>query len=242
MLPDCSLRKRSNLHRGGDNRPCPSIIMLGSRKHLIRFLGAGLLLCWFVFLSGCISAPRSMTATPIPTFTPLPTSTPTATFTVTPTPTRTRTPNPTETLTPAPSRTTTPTLSPPPTLTAAVPFFESNRYELAVWGPARAARLINLMENFPNAIYKDFRGEAYYRAYRYAALVEREAVLRFPDIEETTRWRWMAAYNLARAGDPQAGASYAELLEDALLNGDTDLDNLNLWFAGNELADGPTAR
>ncbi len=90
------------------------------------------------------------------------------------------------------------------------------------------------MEYYPGSVYKDFRGEAYYRAFRYAALVELEAALRFPDTQEAAVWRWKAAYNLARSGDPQAGGFYANLIQNALQAGEVEIDDLNGWFNSHE--------
>lgn len=179
--------------------------------------------------------------TPLPasTFTPRPTATftLTPTITLTPTPTHTQRPTftPTTTLTPTPTSTPAPSPSPtgPPTLTPARPVDYEDAYTLANWSPEQAQRLIELVEYYPNTLSEQARGEdgaAYYAAYRYATVALQEALLRFPDAPQAVQWRWSLAYNLARSGDSRAGEHYANLILQALNQGEVERDTLRSWF------------
>ncbi len=181
----------------------------------------------------------SPTATRIPTITRTPTNTPTITLTQT----QTRTPRPTFTptssltpsLTPKPSQ--TPTLAGPPTLTPAQPVLGEDLYTLLPWSPEEADRVVALINDYPNTLLRQARGENdenYYQAFSYAMLAQNEALLRFPDAPQAEGWRWGLAYNLARTGHPKAGQYYADLTTAALNQGATRLDDLEDWFAGKE--------
>lgn len=179
------------------------------------------------------------TPTPTITLTPRPSQTPILTGSPTPTATASNTPRPS--LTPIMSNTPFFTLSPtssatlpgPPTLTPARPVPQSARYGLRDWTAADADYAIRLMEDYPNTLPLDARGEdnqAYYAAFRFSALAQKEALLRFPDSGYARGWEWGLAFNLARMADYKAGDHYRDLIVKGLNNGETDLSNLYIWF------------
>lgn len=183
------------------------------------------------------------TRTPTITLTRTVTPTFTLTPTITLTPTRTRTPRPTSTptITLTPSRTPipseTPTPTGPPTLTPAVPVAGSGIYTLRGWTASDAAAAIALLDNYPNTLSRQQRGEddaGYYAAYDPAVVIQRESIQRFPDSTQAVGWRWALAYNLARLGDPRAGDFYAALLETALQNDQAGVSDLSAWFQAQE--------
>ena len=184
----------------------------------------------------------SLTPTITETLRPTPTHTPSPTITLTPTPTRTPRPTFTPTITQTPTETGTPTLTPsptgPPTLTPAVPLPAADRYQLHEWTPEQAARLIDLLEYYPNTLRAKDRGVDdldYYAAFQPAAVALQEALLRFPDAPQAGEWRWRLAYTLARLRDPRAGEHYAELVTEALNQRAADLNNLTGWFSAQDL-------
>ena len=184
------------------------------------------------------------TATPTitPTFPPTASLTPSATITLTPTPTATHRPTqtPTTTLTPTITPTPAPTETPPgpPTLTPAKPVKAGPElYRLAEWTPEKAQQLIDLLNDYPNTLTRQERGEnqsGYYAAFSYAVDVQKEALLRFPQAPQAEAWRWGLAYNLARSGNLEAGEQYANLVLEALNQGQVDLPGLPKWFQEHE--------
>lgn len=186
---------------------------------------------------------------PPPTITPTITRTPTVTQTRTATPTITLTPTSTRTLRPSftPTATLTPSLTPqpsgtptpigPPTLTPARPVLGGEPYSLLPWSPEVADRVIALINDYPNTLTRQARGENdenYFQAFNYAVLAQNEALLRFPDAPQAESWRWGLAYNLARTGSLKTGQNYADLLATALNQGAIQLDELEEWFTGKE--------
>ncbi len=216
----------------------------------IQFLLINLLLL-VVFILGLILligayrlyiAPDA-TPTPTITLTPQPSFTPTIIPSVTFTPTASQTPRPS--LSPTMTLTATGTLFPsltptppgPPTLTPARPVPQSGRYDLKEWTAQDADHAIRLLNDYPNLLPQAARGEddrAYYDAFRFASLVQKEALLRFPDSGYAKSWDWGLAYNLARTGDHAAGDAYRDLLVEALNSGEADLSNLYIWFKNQE--------
>lgn len=187
-------------------------------------------------------APES-TPTPTITFTPQPsfTASQTPTITLTPSPSQTPRASLTATLTLTPIHTLfptqTPTLPGPPTLTPARPIPLAGNYDLVPWMDEDADHVVRLMDDYPNTLSQTARGEdnrAYYAAFRYAILAQREALMRFPDSDFTRAWEWGLAFNLARTGDSMAGDNYRELLLQGLNRGETDLSNLYIWFKNQE--------
>ncbi len=186
------------------------------------------------------TATPTITQTFRPTWTATPTV-PTPTPTLSPTPTRTLLPTLTPSITPTPTRTLTPTptVTPaaPPTLTPARPIEGNENYNLNEWTSEQAAHLVELLDSYPNTLLGADRGEddaAYYAAFSYAALAQREALLRFPDAPQAEAWRWGLAYNLARTGDQQAGEQYKDLILAALNQEQTNLTELSRWFSQQE--------
>jgi hypothetical protein len=105
------------------------------------------------------------------------------------------------------------------------------------WLPDNADHLITLMDDYPNTLPEDSRGEnneLYYDSFFYATIAEKEGILRFPDSPLADEWRWALAYDLAQIGDAQASEEYGKLITDALNRGDVDIWNLSNWFSSNE--------
>jgi hypothetical protein len=118
-------------------------------------------------------------------------------------------------------------------LTPASPISNLDGYSLIAWNPENADLLVQYMEDYPNTLSPQARGKddaGYWSAYKYAVLVLEEALLRYPEAPQATGWKAKLAYNLARAGDERSGQAYANLIENALNNGETDLDSLRSWF------------
>lgn len=174
------------------------------------------------------------------TRTPTSTITHTPTITLTPTPSRTPRPTATSTATQIPTDTPTPGETPTPeglpTLTPARPVIGES-YRLNTWTPDEAQLAVEHMLSYPNSLPRQARGEDdsnYYAAFEYAALAEAEAILRFPNAAQADAWRWGRAYNLARAGSPEAGEAYAELITRALNTSEVQARDLARWFAARE--------
>lgn len=215
-----------------------------------RFLltSLGIMLIFILTLLVLLAAYPLVLAPP-PTLTPTITLTRTATQTPSLTPTITLTSRPTSTrrptftltasltpsLTPRPSQTPTP--PGPPTLTPARPLEGENIYSLLPWSPEKADQVVRLIEDYPNTLPVQARGENnqnYYLAYQYAVDAFNEALLRFPDAPQARQWRWGLAFSLARLGDQQAGEVYASLIAEALNRDETDPSDLTDWFQPNE--------
>ncbi len=168
---------------------------------------------------------------------------PSETPTLTNTPTVTRTPRPTLTpsITPTASETPIPSLTPtptgPPTLTPARPA-ANDPYRLATWEADQAEHAIALMNDYPNTQVisgtETLDEQAFFDAFFYATVAEREGLLRFNEASQAPAWSWSLAYNLARTGDPLAGQAYADLIATALNQGEVTRLELSDWFQENE--------
>jgi len=166
----------------------------------------------------------------IGTLLPSSTQTVTATLTLTIRPTFAPLPSFTGTVSPTSTSTSTSTLY--PSLTPAIPVDENDRYALAIWQPEYADQLIQIMEAYPDSLSAFSRGEddsGYYAAFDNAIFALREALLQFPAAPQAQSWFWRLAYNLARTGDPQAGANFSNYITQELNTGQLDLDNLYEW-------------
>lgn len=168
---------------------------------------------------------------------------PSLTATITPIPSATRTLRPSATSTITPTATYTQTPGPsgtpigPPTLTAAVPGASNIGFSLQYWTADHMAYLVDLTENYPNTLDAKARGQdqaAYFAAFDYAVVALREALMRFPDAPQAEGWRWRLAYNLARSSNPQAVVAYADLVADALNQGQLTPGELETWLAEKE--------
>jgi hypothetical protein len=200
----------------------------------ILIIGLVLVIAAYPRLRPRFSAQAQVT---IPTQHPSATASPIPAATETPTPTNTLRASltPTITLTPTPSTTPSETVTPPgpPTITPARPFPDNALYSLAEWTPEKADLVVQYMEDYPNFLTETARGgdnAGYWAAFDYAVIALKEALLRFPDAEQASDWRWKLAYNLARTGNPEAGEIYAQLIAAGLNQGDTVLEELPEWF------------
>jgi hypothetical protein len=91
---------------------------------------------------------------------------------------------------------------------------------------------INLLEAYPDTFSAYARGEdgeGYYAAFHYAMLVQREALMRYPNAPTSDEWFWRLAVNQARSGDGRAAASFSALVAKALDNKTITLDSLTDW-------------
>jgi hypothetical protein len=119
-------------------------------------------------------------------------------------------------------------------------------YKLGQWTPDQADLLIGqissqLMAIEGDPIYSSVYGySAYMDMYRYLVFAELEALLRFPDAPQAETWRWDLCFNLALAyhyaesPDALELPCYAELIEEGLNSGQTDITSLSSWFMANE--------
>lgn len=197
-------------------------------------IAVGLVITFIIFpdrTPEVAEVPTIASVTVIPTRTP--SSTPT--ITLTPRPTWTLGPSSTPTETPSPTDTVTP--PPLPTLRSANPLNNNDLYFLRSWSPEQANDMIDLLESYPNSLFRteeDRDSLPYYQAFTPAVIAQREALLRYPDDPLVEAWQWDMAYNLARMNHPQAGARYAQIITSALEAGDTELDSLSIWFMESE--------
>jgi hypothetical protein len=170
------------------------------------------------------ASPTMMNITQVFTSTPVASSspTPTNTFTLTPRPTWTLRPSSTTTLTSSPTNTVTPTLI--RTLAPVSPARLNNWYELKPWDLTEQSRIIELLKanTVLTATDDSFRALAY---------AEGEAILRFPQAFDASRWRWDRAYNLVRINDPLGIAMYSDLIQSAIAAGQVRLNDLPSWFS-----------
>lgn len=204
----------------GSTKPSPALLPI-----LILF-GLAVVLFLVMIVKYFSQPPSSPTQTSSPIFVTLtshPTQTPsnTSTITLTPRPTWTLRPSSTATQTPLPTSTTTPTLI--RTITPAKPDNYNTFYELKPWDLGEQSRSIELLN--ANAVLTPSNG-----AYRALAYAESEGILRFPHALEATAWQWDRAYNWLRINDPQGIASYAELIQSAVMSGQVRSTDLPTWF------------
>jgi hypothetical protein len=180
-----------------------------------------------------------------PTITLIPSITPTASTTPSqtpsPSPTRTRRATFTPTITQTPTRTplanASPTPTGPPTLIPEQPYRGEDIYELVPWSPENADYMAAMMENYPNTLSGEARGENdenFFAAFSYAVFAYKEALLRYPNAPQSENWSWALAYNLARIGDSGAGDAYADLISQGLNQGETEISDLEEWFSAKE--------
>ena len=155
--------------------------------------------------SSTISAISTPSLTPRPSWTPPPSPTITVTITITPTTTRT----------------VIPSLTPARILT------QNSRYTLNEWGLAEASEMIELL-----AAQADTEGASQW--YSVLGYAYQEALLRFPQAYQAGQWHWQLARSLIQAGDPQALAVYAGLIQEALETGQARPEDLPAWFQRQE--------
>ncbi len=203
----------------------------------VCILALGLVMVGYIWLQNSLAR---TTLTPSPTRV-LTTSLPSATGTASATATWTPRPTSTQTITPSPTETLTPTgtLKPLayPSLTPAVGLVFSGAYRLNEWDAAQADRMARILQGVPEGIATlsaDESKQAYFESFRYPIFGLREALLRFPLAPEADAWRWDLAYNLALAGNPEAGSAYARLIADNLNRAQVSLPELYAWFAIHE--------
>jgi hypothetical protein len=162
----------------------------------------------------------------------------TLTSTVTLTPSATLTPTPSNTLSPTPRPTSTPTLTytptrtPPFTLTPASLDTSPEFYYLAEWSPQAANSAIELLEFLPETLGDTQRGvndKIYYGSFYAPAVAQGDALLHFVDLPDLP-WRFGSAYNLGLAGEPSTVDEYGIILESAINQQVTDIQELPAWF------------
>jgi hypothetical protein len=176
-----------------------------------------------------------LTAEP-PTPTASPSPVPSATLTQRPTTTPLPTHTPSITLSPTSTGTVTP-IPPPPTLTPGRPPEDPETLEIAEWLPEDFDYVIRLAEDYPNTLPQDQRGpnnRDYYGAYRYAIMLQGEALLAYPTAFEADNWRWGQAYYLARTSNPQAAVQYAAPINQAYNTEGVRIGNLEGWIRQND--------
>ena len=180
-------------------------------------------------LVSSINVDGKQVVSPLPESSLIPSKTPTLRPTFTPSITPTATKPDEKDPTPIPMG--------PPTLTPALPLKDSSIYSLSDWTPENADYLIKMMQGYPFTLIKKNSADvkdAFYQAFQYAVVAEKEALLRFPDSGFGQNWEFNLAYDLARTGDPRAGEQYAEILARNLNNGNVQIGNLKLWFEERE--------
>jgi hypothetical protein len=69
------------------------------------------------------------------------------------------------------------------------------------------------------------------QAIRALAYAEGEAIIRFPEAFDATKWRWDRAYNLLRVRDPLSLNLYGKLITDGITSGQTRVSDLSSWFS-----------
>ncbi len=169
---------------------------------------------------------------PSRTITNTQTSSPMPTFTNTPTPTSRPTRRPTATLRTTTIPTATPTYAPiftPEALTG-----DHTKDHLIPWTLNKAEEMIALMNHYPETLSDFNRGylnNQYYYAFRFTAISQQEALLRFPDAANSRTWRWDLAFNLMQASDSSASYVYSNLLQESLTSKETTLEDLPGWVS-----------
>ena len=146
---------------------------------------------------------------------------PTVTNTLTPLPTLTSTPSITPTITVTGSYT-----PPPPTLTPVLPGNEAEAFQLNSLIPSQYNYAIALMEGVPQLLPGGQENEAYYDSYYHAEVIQSEAILRYPNNENSNTWRWSEALNLARIDDTKAQLAYATLLSRMINENGISLEDI----------------
>jgi len=94
------------------------------------------------------------------------------------------------------------------------------------------------MNDYPNTQVisgtENLDEQAFFNAFFYATVAEREGLLRFAEASQAPAWSWSLAYNLARTGDTLASQAYADLIATALNQGEVTRLELSDWFQENE--------
>lgn len=144
------------------------------------------------------------------------------------------TPSRTATSIPQPTATAWPTATrfvPPPTYTPAVPNV-NKKYKLVEWDVKQANGVIQLLRGYPDTLSlleRGYHDYDYFRAYRYVAFAEGEALLRFVDNEHEERWLWDYAQDLAKSYEETKGQAYLLLISQALNERQISVDEIANW-------------
>lgn len=186
---------------------------------------------FFVLLVSCSTAGERAA-------TPAPTSRVTRSATVPTLPSVSSTPRPTASIPPADTAMPFalpepfPTPRPLPTLTPATPHPETARYALTEWTAEDYSRAVNLLIQYAASQSLDQYGYPDYdRNMLPIALVQEEALLRYPEADHAPRWRWDIAYYLSLAGaSDQASRAYQALILEALNEDRVKIEQLSNWF------------
>lgn len=206
-------------------------ILLTSLVFLILFIITLIIL--IVSYPILLAPPPTATATITSTSTVTPTITLSPTITLTPTPSRTPrptwTPTSSATITRTPPASQTPSQTAQATLTPAAPLGGEANYVLYDWNIERAGQLVELIQSNANLSFITSASAGNIQNLAYAAFAENEALLRFPDAPQATRWRLWRAHNLALLGSPEAGTAFAEVIAEGLNQQQIALSKLADW-------------
>lgn len=132
------------------------------------------------------------------------------------------------------TRIPTPTITPATLLSTPDP---NSTYRLKKWSPELANQLISDLQFYPETLPYQERGYLqiiYYYSFHYAILAQEEAIFRYPNAEQVSKWQQGHAYNLALSNNEQVGEAYARLLVDWLNSGRISLDGLKDAFEREE--------
>ena len=73
--------------------------------------------------------------------------------------------------------------------------------------------------------------QAYFQAFEIPILrASKNHYYAFPGASQADSWEWTLAFDLALAGNPEAGEQYANLIAGALNRDQTDISQLYAWF------------
>jgi len=121
----------------------------------------------------------------------------------------------------------------PSTITPALPSKDLSVYSMRDWSAADANYMIKMMQGYPATLLpKGVSGTdpAFYQAFEYAVVAEKEAILRFPESEYRQEWDFSLAFDLAQTGSSDTGEQYANILSRNLNNGSVQFKELKNWF------------
>lgn len=175
------------------------------------------------FLAGCSPQKQLEPVSSTPQQTPSPIR---VTSTLTPTPTIERIPSKTKTV-----PYVLPTSKPEPTVSivSAPQKYDPNvSYHLTEWNPEKAQQLVDKMWNYTEIAMGNFYDQYYQLV--YVDMVQKEALVRFPDAEQRNAWLWEDTFVMLSRGYSGAMERYAGFIEDALNRKEFELSSIKDWF------------